>query len=151
MEWQDSPSVSATAETRADIVSWGGAVALFICLVVTAAFIVALFMPGTTGVQKGIAAILFLGSWLYLLRSASERLEIVERRLVFSASFARPQRFDIDEIEELRLERPGAAGLQVLTVCLSRGRVEGIALGPCWEREKLEEFFETLHGAMVEV
>lgn len=136
---------------RAELVSLGGAVLLAMCLLITAVFIMAMFSPVVTGIQRFIAIVLFGSSWAYFLDSVTEKLALIGDTVVFTAAMSRTRRVPLVELEGMVLIHQGLNlehGIETLEFRQYKKRVDRVSLGPCWQRHKLEGFLHSVEQAM---
>jgi hypothetical protein len=147
----DAVQTESVIRVRAELVSIGGGVLLLICLVVTAVLIGALLYPDTTGVQRFIAVVLTLTAWMYLVRSTTEELALVDQRISYRAVLARARTVNIADLESMVFTHQGfnlERGMETIEFRTFDKRVERVSLGPCWEREKLESFVRSVEEAL---
>jgi len=145
------PKEECVIRIRAELVSLGGAVMLAICLLVTALLIMTLYSPAATGMQRIIAIVLALTSWVYLARSASEELSLTGETITYRAFAARTRDISMADVETMLLIHQGLnleRGIETIEFRLRGKRAEHIGLGPCWQRHKLEAFLGSVEEAL---
>lgn len=132
---------------RAELVSLGGAVLLAVCLLITTLFILAVFLPASSGAQKFIALILFVASWVYFANSIIEELTLYNREVVCRTSLTRRKIIPLDDLEAMVLTHQGfnlERGIETIEFKLYGKKTENVALGPCWQHHKLEQFMASV-------
>jgi hypothetical protein len=141
-------------DIRAQIFSVGGAVVLALCLVLTALTAIALMSPGQALVQQLIAVMLCGASWLYLLSSMTERLQIEDHMVIYSSALGRTYRIPLEDLDEMLLVHQGfnlERGIETIEFRKSgMEEHERISLGPCWQRHHLEAFLHSVEEALNE-
>lgn len=138
-------------QARAEVVSLGGAVLLALCLLLSAVFIMALFSPIVSGLQRFIAVVFFLAGWVYLLDSVTESLSLVGQTLEFTAKLRRTRRIPLAELEGMTLIHQGLnleQGVETIELHQFGKHVDRISLGPCWQRHVLEAFLHSVDRAL---
>ncbi len=138
-------------EVRAELVSLGGAIVLMICLVITAALFIVLQLPQVTAPQRVIIAGLVAASWLYLLDSVTERLRLVDHCVEYHSLFGRRRCIPLKELRAMLLIHEGfnlERGMESLEFRRDGKKADRVALGPCWQRHKLESFLHSVEEAL---
>jgi hypothetical protein len=136
---------------RAEIVSLGGAVLLGLGLITSAVFLLVLFTPTVTSAQRVIVTILFFAVWVYFLNSITEQVELSGQVLKFSAFLSRAREMPVEKLEAVILTYQGfnlEQGIETLEFrCVGRAP-DRVALGPCWQKNKLEAFIQSVQDKM---
>lgn len=146
-----TPERECVVSARAELVSLGGAVLLAICMVVTAVFIMVMYAPGVTGAQQVIAIALFVGAWLYFLNSVTERISLCGSTLTYRSALGGTRNYPLTELDAVILTHEGLnleRGIESVEFRRAGKRPEKVALGPCWQRNKLEGFLRSVDRAM---
>jgi hypothetical protein len=140
-----------TREARAEFISLGGAILLAICTMLSAALYAAVTDRGVSPMQVVILLLLTVGAWIYFLDSSTERICLTDRSLHVSSIFSH-RTVPLNELLSMTLIYQGfnlERGIE--TIELRRRGVkapEQIALGPCWQRHKLEGFLRFVEQAL---
>lgn len=117
------------------------------------AFLVAAFMAGSLELsQQMLFGLLAIASWIYLLDSVTERVELVGSLLVRRSLFQRRTEISVTDLRQLVLVHEGlnqAVGLESLIVRRMNGEEEIISLGPCWRTRDLQAFIRSVDQWMM--
>ncbi len=155
VEIKARPKIEAEEDclnARADFMTLGGALLLGVVIVLTAFFLLALFMPVLDGLQMIIVALLTVGSWFYLINRFSERLRLDDGVLEFNCALGRKHRFDLSEISSIRLNDMGwtmSGDFFILQIeVFNREDMIELGLGPCWRRKHLTSFVRSVGNAL---
>lgn len=145
------PPTECEREVRADILSLGGAVILGICLVLSAALLLASQSASVSQLQRIILAALTMAAWLYFFDSISERLRIIDHAVEYSALLSRRRFVPLIELESMLMVYEGfnlERGIESIEFRRRGRKPDRIALGPCWQRNKLERFMRSVEEAL---
>lgn len=140
-------------EAHAQVLTIGGAVALSVCLLITVAGFVALQMPDVGSLQAAIIGMLAIASWFYVIDSLSERLRLVDHSVEYSSLLGRRHLIRLDDLDAMLLVYEGLnleRGIESIEFRRRGQRPEHVALGPCWQRNKLEGFLRSVEQALQE-
>jgi len=143
--------IECVCDVRAEIVSLGGAIMFGICILLAMSLFMVLMLPGITALQIAIVFILTLISWIYLFDSCTERLRLVGRTLHYSAAFSRKRIIPLNELDAMILMHEGfnlERGMESIEFRRRGKKPDRIALGPCWQRNKLEAFLHSVEQAL---
>lgn len=138
-------------EVRAEIVSLGGGVILAICIVLTITAFMVLTIPTVTPLQRIIATTLTLAAWAYLLDSCTERLRLVDHSVEYTSLFGRRRHIPLGELRAMLLVHEGfnlERGMESIEFRRDGKKPDRVALGPCWQRNKLEAFLHSVEEAL---
>lgn len=136
---------------RAEVVSLGGIVLVSIGLAVSTIFALVIFTPTVTSAQRLITAILFIAVWAYFFNSVTEQIELGGQVLKFSALLSRPRVMPLEKLEAVILIYQGfnlEQGIETLEFRCAGRPPDRVALGPCWQRNKLESFIHSVQERM---
>jgi len=150
---ESKAEIASLREARAELVSLGGAVLLAVCLVMGAVLVMAFMLPEVTQAQRAIAFILFAASWLYLLDSVTEKLWLRDGLVQYKSLMSSSKSYELAELEAVYLVHQGfnlEKGFESIIFRRSGNKPERIALGPCWQRNKLERFMHGIEEALRE-
>ncbi|MHB8830832.1 MAG: hypothetical protein ACYC44_01850 [Patescibacteria group bacterium] len=135
-------------EIRANFISLGGGVILAITIVATLFLVFSLLIPMVAPLQLAIIAILALACWIYAINRFSERFRLIDGDLEFNIALGRSQKFKLEQVTALRLTNLGWSlngDFYVLEIGLAeRNQPIQIGLGPCWRRQDLTAFIDTV-------
>lgn len=140
-------------EVKAEMLTLGGAIMFAICVVLSVGAIGSLQLASVTNLQRFILWALTGVSWLYFLDSISERLRLVDHAIEFRALFSRHRLIPLQELEAMLLVYQGfnlERGMESIEFRRRGKKPERIALGPCWQHHKLEQFVHSVEEAMKE-
>jgi hypothetical protein len=146
-----APEKECVLQARAELVSLGGAVLLSLCMIITAVFIMVMYSPGVTGIQRLIGVILFVGVWAYFLNSVTERLSLCGSVLTYTSLLNRTRSIPLDDLDAMILTHEGLnleRGIESIELRRPGKRPDKIPLGPCWQRNKLEGFLRSVDRAL---
>jgi len=135
----------------AKLVSLNGGIVLAICLVLTAVTAASALAQSFAASQSLLFVVLTLASWIYLVDSVSEKLQLEGENILRTSAVGRHVRMSIGDIKSLLLRHEGLnqqVGIESLTVEYQDGRTERMPLGPCWRRRELEAFLASVESAM---
>jgi hypothetical protein len=148
-----APSDSACVrEIHADILSVGGAVMLAACGALTLVAVGIVPLTAITSAQRAIILLLTAGSWLYVVESLSERLRILDHHLEYKTLMS-SRRIPLEQLQSMSLTYQGLnmeRGIESIEIRRRGKPVERIALGPCWQRHKLEAFIRSVQDILSE-
>ncbi|MFZ6014861.1 MAG: hypothetical protein ACOYUZ_00710 [Patescibacteria group bacterium] len=135
-------------DIRAQIVSIGGTIVLALTIVVTMVLAMSYLMPNGNGLQFLIILLLNLITWGFFLNCATERLSIKDNVLEYSSILSRAYRFDLEDIvaykvSDLGLQFNGDKFLFTVEL-IDKDKPVEIGLGPCWKKQDVKRFFNTL-------
>lgn len=142
---------SCVLRVRAGIVSLNGGVVLAIAILVSTLTVASIISGQAAWSQAALFGVLAVASWIYLIDSVSETLELHEDAIRKTSRFSRHLTLPLSDIKTLLLRHEGLnqqIGIESLTVEYQDGNTERIALGPCWRRRDLERFLETIEERM---
>ncbi|MDD5726173.1 MAG: hypothetical protein PHC53_02040 [Patescibacteria group bacterium] len=135
-------------EIRANFISLGGGVVLAITIVATLFLVFSLLIPMVGTLQLAIIAILALACWVYTINRFSERFRLVDGTLEFNVALGRSQKFQLEQVTALRLTDFGWSlngDFYVFEISVAeRSQPIQIGLGPCWRRQDLTAFIDTV-------
>ena len=120
-------------------------------VVITAVFLLSLTAQTVTTAQRIIAGALSVGVWLYFLNSVTERLSLCGSTLVFTSAFGRARSVPLGELDAMILTHEGLnleRGIETIEIRRVGTRPDRVALGPCWQRNKLEAFLRSVDRAL---
>lgn len=138
-------------EARADIFSVGGAIIASLCVMLTVIAVMVLNTPTVTVSQRVIVLVLTMASWLYFLSSATERLQLVDHAVEYTSAFSARRHIPLEELEAMLLIHQGfnlERGIETIEFRRRGKKSDRIALGPCWQRHKLEAFLHSVEEAL---
>ncbi len=136
---------------RAEFVSLGGIIVFALCILFTALLLFMLTVPGATSAQLVIALVLVAASWVYFINSVTEKLSLVDHSLVFTSVLGRARRIPLSELEAMVLRHEGfnlERGMQTIELRQAGKKPDRISLGPCWQRNKLDSFLDSVDRAL---
>lgn len=140
---------------RANMITPGGSVILAVAIVITLVFILSLFFPRGNGLQFVIIIALTVVSWGFLLNCATETLALEDGWLVFKSLIGKTVNIELSKIDSYKLTNLGLRldGNMFLIEIEheDRDEPEELFLSPCWKREDLARFCDTLGMALEEV
>lgn len=143
--------VECLREVHAQLISLGGAVILAICIVMTLVLLMVLMLPTVTGFQLVILAILTGSAWVYFLDSCTEKLRLIDHSVEFTALFSRTRHIPLIELQSMILVHEGfnlERGMESIEFRRAGRKPDRVALGPCWQRNKLEAFLHSVEEAL---
>ena len=138
-------------EVRAELVTVGGAVMLAICIMLTLMVFLVTQLSNVTALQQIILGVLAVSSWAYFIDSISEQFGLVEQAVEFHSFFRKNRRIPLDELDAMLFVHEGfnlERGMESVEFRREGQEPDRIALGPCWQRHKLEEFLHAVEEAM---
>ncbi len=147
----DRQEDECVCEVRAEIVSLGGGIVLFLAIILTSAAVAVRVFPEVTMFQRIILGVLAIGAWLYLFDSASERLRLVDHSVEYTSLLGRGRSASLRELEAMLLVHQGfnlERGMETIEFRRRGAAPERFALGPCWQRNKLEAFLHSVEEAL---
>ena len=139
-------------EVHADVLTVGGAVILAVCGALTLVALGLIPLSSITATQRAIILILTLGSWIYVAESLSERLRLLGNHMEFHTLMT-SRRVPLEELESMSLTYQGLnmeQGIESIEIHRRGKPAERIALGPCWQRHKLEAFLRSVEDILSE-
>lgn len=137
-------------EARAEIVSLGGAIFLAICMSLTVVLMIVAQRPSLAPSQWILALLLTVGSWVYLIDSLTERLRLLDGCVEYDSLLTRRRLIPIAGLHEILFVDEGfnlERGMISIEFRRGGAQSERIALGPCWQRNKLERFLRAVELA----
>lgn len=138
-------------EVHAEVFSVGGAVILAVCLVLTAATLMAAQSARVSELQRVVMVALTVGAWLYVLDSLSERLRLVDHSVEYKSFLGRRRLIPLEELEAMLFVYEGfnlERGIESIEFRRTNRAPERISLGPCWHQHKLEAFLRSVEQAL---
>lgn len=138
-------------DVHAEIFSVGGAIILSICAALSLILWVTLDLASVSATQRIIAILLVLGSWAYFASSATEHLVLNGSAIEFSSWLAARRRIQLKDLESMLLTHQGLnleKGIETIEFRRRGKKPERLALGPCWQRHKLEAFLHSVEEAL---
>lgn len=138
-------------EARAELLTLGGVIVFALCCVITVAAFGASQVMTVTALQRDIMFALAFLAWLYFFDSITERLRLVDHAVEFTAAFSRKRHIPLAELDAMLLVYQGFnldKGIESLEFRRHGAKPDRVALGPCWQRHKLEEFLHSVEQAM---
>ncbi|MFH1077843.1 MAG: hypothetical protein V1745_00995 [Patescibacteria group bacterium] len=147
----DPPEGVCIVTASAEFVSLWGAVLLALCTLFTAALLSTLLARSGTDVQRIIAAVLSVATWIYFLNAVTERLSLCGSTLTFASVVGRGRSIALDDLDAMVLTHEGLnldRGMESIEFRMRGGRREKLALGPCWRRESLDGFVRSVDRAL---
>jgi hypothetical protein len=145
--------VECVTDVRAEIVTLGGAIVLALCILLSAVAFGVSQLPDVTGLQRAILVILAIASWVYFFDSVTERLRLVDHAVEFTAILSRRRHVPLAELDAMLLVYQGfnlEKGIESLEFRRHGAKPDVVALGPCWQRHKLEAFLHSVEEALQE-
>ncbi len=140
--------IQCLSSAQAELISLGGAVVLSICMLMTVMLIIALQSAGVSAAQRAVMVGLTGASWLYFLDSVTERLRLFDHTLEYSAFLSRRRLISLDDLETIVFVHEGfnlERGIESFEFRRRDGAgPDRLSLGPCWQRNKLEIFLQTV-------
>lgn len=142
-------------DVRADMLTLGGALILAVAILMSLVFVMTLLFPRGNGLQLVIIIALTLVSWGFLLNCATEKLSLRGEQLIFSSMLSRTLILDLSKIESYKLVTLGLrldGNMYLIEIEHEDNEVpEEIWLSPCWKKQDLKNFCDTLGVALEEV
>lgn len=132
---------------RAGVFSLGGGVLLALCLLFSALTVTVRSLPDVSFGSVFGSGLLCVIAWIYLLKGCREELLYRTGRLVHVSWTGRMRELSLTGVVTVALIHQGLnlePGMETLEIRYEHGSVERLALGPCWQRNKLESFFRSL-------
>ncbi|MBI5654378.1 hypothetical protein HZC53_01860 [Candidatus Uhrbacteria bacterium] len=134
-------------EVHAEFVSLGGAVILSVCIILTLVTAMSFLLPAVSDLQRVILLILSFICWVYLLDSVTEKLRLDDEAIEFRSLLSRRRTYQVSELEAVLLIHEGfnlERGFESVEFRRVGRRPDRIALGPCWQRNKLERLMRSV-------
>lgn len=134
-------------EVHAEMISIGGAIVLAICMLLTTGVIAVATFYTATSFQQMIIIFLCLGSWAYFISSITEKLCVKNKTIEFTSFFGKSKQIDLNDLEDLLLVYQGfnlERGMETIEFRRRGREPESLALGPCWQRNKLDAFIHAV-------
>lgn len=138
-------------EAHAELLTLGGAIVFAVCIVLTVVAVGSAQLAAITSLQQAILVMLTVASWAYFFDSITERLCLVDRAVEFRALFSRHRVIPLQDLDAMLLVYQGfnlERGIETIEFRRRGMKPERIALGPCWQRHKLEGFMKAVEEAL---
>ncbi len=147
----DAGEVLCLREVRAEALTMGGAIVFAICMMLSVfALSIGRFVVVTQSQQVILIAVVAL-CWLYFVDSVTERLRITDRCVEFRSLIGHHHLVPLVQLEAMLIMYQGFnldRGMQTIEFRMNGKQPKRIALGPCWERKKLEAFIHAVEEAL---
>jgi hypothetical protein len=138
-------------EAHAEMLTIGGVLMLAVCFLISVSAVIAWLMPNVGSLQIAIVSILALASGVYAIDCLSERLRLVDHSVEYGSLLGRRRLIPLEELEAMLLVYEGLnleRGIESIEFRRRGKKPERIALGPCWQRRKLESFLHSVEDAL---
>lgn len=148
---RDEREAACVREVRAELVSISGALILSTCIMLTILLYIGWQIPTISRTQLAILAFLVAISWMYLADSATERFCLVDRSILFTSLLTKDRTIKLSDLDSLLYVHNGfnlERGIDSVEFRRRGKRPDRVALGPCWQRHKLEDFLHSVEQAL---
>lgn len=147
----DTPEKDCVLRVQAELVGLGGGILLALCMLITGAFVMIIYTPSVSDLQRFIAFVLFMSAWAYFLDSVTEQLSLDGETINFKAALSRARSIPISELEGMYLIHHGLNlenGIGAIEFRQQGRKPDRVSLGPCWQWKKLEAFMGSIDKIM---
>lgn len=135
----------------ASLFSLNGGLVLAVCIMITGIVIASIWTDRLAASQSVLFAILGVACWLYFTDSVTEKLTFAGNKIIKTSAIGRSERIDMDDVNNILLRHIGPnpeLGIESVIVLYKDGTEDQMGLGPCWRKQEIESFLDSIESAM---